>query len=187
MTTIIFRAIENDVEIAFDSQTTQNIGSHRDIKPKVFVNNDIVYAVAGPSALKGLLAHADLPYYESGSCERFVQNVLLPAIRRAVKPLELNEDQHYEILVVVDGRIFEIQDGVEAIQRTDRRHAIGSGWQFAHGALSVGADAWAAANAAAVHDIYTSGIQQTTARTLLGTLPAVGPLLVEAPLEVVAA
>ena len=186
MTTIVFRKIYDDIEIAYDTQTTQGNAGHQTTVEKVFVNNDTILAVSGSTAAKSAIKHADLPEYSHSDPEFFVVRELLPAIRKALAPLDLG-DEAFEVIAVVDGEIFESYKATEANRNVNEVYATGSGWQLALGALAMGGNARDAVNVAGEYDIYTSGAVSTTARTLLGTLPTTGPLLVEAPFEAVAA
>lgn len=187
MTTIVFRKTLGDIEIAYDTQITQGNAIYRAGSPKVFVNNDSVIGCAGSYAVLGALSHADLPRWSGGSTESFLHLTLLPAIREALAPLGLDAEEKFDLLISVGGDIFESICAKDVFMPPLGWAAIGSGDQFAEGALMAGASVQEALDIAISLDAFTSGAVSTTARTLLGTLPTTGPLLVEAPFEAVAA
>lgn len=66
-----------------------------------------------------------------------------------------------DILVAIDGRVYEIDEQFTVSRRSDGLYASGSGYEYALGALSAGASVSLALEIAAEHDVNTGGTLTT--------------------------
>lgn len=172
MTTIIAKEHNGEVHIGFDSQCT-GYSSFELEQDKVFVNNGVIYGVAGRLLVSSQIKNAHMPTPPTlvADTERWVTSVLAPKIRHIlneVSPRRPQDDFEMQILVVVNNRVYEISGDTGAHRRTDGLYAIGSGSPYASGAILGGASVRKALNIAANNDPYTGGrLTVTTARDLL--------------------
>ena len=172
MTTIIAKEHNGDVIIGFDSLVSGGESFEME-QDKVFVNNGVIYGVAGRLLLSTEIKHAHMPTPPADVAEtdRWVSNTLSPKIRRIlndVNPRRHDDSFSMEILVVVNNRVYEIGCDTASYRKISGVYAIGSGSPYASGALSHGATIKDALAIAAKCDSHTGGrLTVTTARKLL--------------------
>lgn len=172
MTTIIAKETSNGVQIGFDSLCT-GFDSFDLEQKKVFVNNGIIFGVAGRLLLATELKHADLPKAPEPSMdvEKWLTARLIPRIRRLlddVAPKRGGDGFEMGILVVVHNKVYEISSDTGWHRRVDGIYTIGSGSPYAFGALSAGGSVKDALQVAASVDPGTGGtLTVTTAAKLL--------------------
>lgn len=182
MTTIIGLQHSNGATLGYDSLCGGD-EKYEEETPKVFANNGIVYGVSGPLTLANVIRHSDLPDPHLGDCDwdvdHWVNATLVPAIldalerRKVLKFEDGKPDLEGAILVVVLGRLYEIDFDTSVSRRTDGRHAIGTGAPYALGALAAGASLREAIEVAASFDVNTGGsISVAMADELLNPLIA---------------
>lgn len=177
MTTIIAIEREGRVAIAADSQTT--FGRHRASTGeahKIFVNNGMVFAVAGSVRGSSVIRYADLPSPDDAGwdVDRWVTTSLIPALIKAwegARALEISSSIAFStnaMLVVVKDRVYKIDPDQGWTRNVDGVYAVGSGGDFALGALYSGSGMLEALRAAAALDVYTAlPLTFTTADALL--------------------
>lgn len=188
MTTIAMREHADGVTIAFDSRVSWDSHVAEVEYPKVFVTNGVIYGVAGDNLMNNVLRYADLPNPDvrqtlGGSgwdVDRWVNNTLIPAILDALvdRAAAVNENGKVsldgQLLLVVRNRVYEVAGGTAWTRRVDKTYAIGSGWQFALGALSAGIGLPEALEIAATHDSGTGHtLHIVQAAELLSATPVV--------------
>lgn len=177
MTTIIGLQHSNGVTLGYDSLCGGD-EKYEEEAPKVFAKNGIVYGISGPLTLANVLRHSYLPelpkHKRDWKLDGWVNNVLVSAIlsalerRKVLKFEDGKPDLEGAILVVVRGRLYEIDFDTSVSRRTDGQHAIGSGAPYALGALAAGASLREAIEVAASFDVSTGGtISVATADELL--------------------
>lgn len=172
MTTIIAIESPHIVQIGYDSLATGH--SSFDLEqPKVFVNNGVVYGVAGRLSLATELKHSQLPKLPAPgtNLDSWVTSTLIPRIRTVLNRGggRMGED-NFEIsmLIVVNERVYQISGDLGWHRRTDGIYAVGSGSPFAAGALYSGSGIATALQIAKDSDPYTGGkLTVTTASKLL--------------------
>jgi len=163
MTTIIMVQLDDDVKIGSDSQTTAGGEVWNMTNPKVIVNNGIIIGTAGEMRLLDILEYTDLPAYEDDiDARKWMVTKFVPHLRAAftkaeIKPMD--EDGCYPIglLVVVDGQVFEIDSSLAVGQVHSGLYSVGSGHEYALGALEAGATVMEALTIARNHDNGTGG------------------------------
>jgi ATP-dependent protease HslVU (ClpYQ) peptidase subunit len=172
MTTIIAKEHAGEVYIGFDSLCTG--GDQFELEQdKVFVNNGVIYGVAGRLLLSTELKHAHMPAApeDVDETDSWMTSVLSPKIRHIlnqIAPRRNSDDFSMQILVVVNNRVYEVSCDSGWHRRVDGQYAIGSGSPYASGALAYGASIQKALSIAANTDPYTGGrLTVTTARKLL--------------------
>lgn len=163
MTTII--AIEHDtgVTMGFDSKVSYGWYGADMEQPKVFANGEIVFGVCGDVLDANVLRYADLPALgpDEWDIDRWVTNRLIPAMTHALKERSASKVSNSKIetggvtLAVVRGRVYRIAGDTAWTRHLDKRYAVGSGYQFALGALAAGASVDQALHIAAAHDLGT--------------------------------
>jgi ATP-dependent protease HslVU (ClpYQ) peptidase subunit len=170
------REHETGVTIGFDSQVSMGWQAEDLEQPKVFVNRGIVYGVAGALVDSNTLKYADLPSVAEvdWDVDRWVATRLLPAIRGALQAagvLEVNNGKiksGCSILAVVKGRVYNIGHDTAFSRNTKGIYAIGSGSDYALGAMAADATIRQALDIAAAHDMGTGGrLTVTQANELL--------------------
>lgn len=173
MTTIIAKETPNGVQIGFDSLCT-GYDSFELEQKKVFVNNGVIYGVAGRLLVATELKQADLPAPPSdpnANIEKWLTVRLLPHLRRIlneVAPRRGDDSFSMQILVVIHNKVYEIGSDTCWTRRTDGTYTVGSGSPYAFGALATGASVSHALRVAAEVDPYTGGrLTVTTADALL--------------------
>lgn len=173
MTTIIAKETNGEVTIGFDSLVSGGEAFEME-QDKVFVNNGVVYGIAGRLLLSTEVKHAHMPTPPANvaDTDSWVSNVLSPKIRHilnTVNPRRGDDSFSMQILVVVNNRVYEIGSDTAWFRKIDGIYAIGSGSPYAAGALAYGASVKNALAIAAERDSYTGGrLTVTTARKLLG-------------------
>jgi ATP-dependent protease HslVU (ClpYQ) peptidase subunit len=176
MTTIIAIEHEAGVTIGFDSKVSFGSGSTQMEAEKVFVNNGVVFGVAGAVLDAQILRYADIPDPEQAGwdTDRWVTNTLIPAMTSALHDRnaptytsgKIKTD--HNALVIVRGWVYEIWSDTSWTRRVDKVYAIGSGSHFARGALSAGGSARLALEVAAKHDKGTgNALTVTNAQELI--------------------
>lgn len=172
MTTIIAKETAGEVFIGFDSLCT-GYDQFELEQNKVFVNNGVIYGVAGRLLLSTELKHAHLPPApeNAGETDSWMTSTLSPKIRHIlndIAPRRGTDDFSMQVLVVANNRVYEISGDTGWHRRVDGLYAVGSGSPYAFGALAHGAPIRAALNIAANTDPYTGGrLTVTTASKLL--------------------
>lgn len=168
MTTIVMVKTEGDVLIAYDSRLT---GGDKVESPdhKVFVNNGVIYGMAGSVLYSNVTRYADLPQPNDMEPAKWLTFELIPELRDLFKDVEMDDTKRsLEMLIVIHGEIFEISSRLAWNRNTDGQYAIGSGAYFAIGAMSAGALVKCAVTIAAKHDECTGDqIHVTTAGKML--------------------
>lgn len=163
MTTIVAIESADGVTLAWDGQTSSGYHPYEGEHSKVFVNNGIVIGVAGAVLGNNILRYANLPHPDEAGwdIDRWITNTLTPAIITALSERHAIEFKNHKVetdnvlLVVVRGRVYQISWDGCWIRRTDGTYAIGSGGDYARGALSAGAGAREALEIAAQHCMGT--------------------------------
>ena len=163
MTTII--AIEHDsgVTIGFDSKVSYGWENADLEQPKVFANGEVIFGVCGDVLDANILRYADLPALgtDEWDVDRWVTNKLIPAMTAALKERNASAVSNSKIetggstLAVVRGRVYRIASDTAWTRHVDGRYAVGSGYQFALGALAAGASVHQALSVAASLDSGT--------------------------------
>lgn len=173
MTTIIAIEKPDGVEFGYDSKGCGDFDGFQVDQHKVFAARGAVYGVAGSLGFANLMKHADLPEApkQAWDCDRWVTNVLTKKIRNlaeAAAPKSTEDGVHANILIAVQGRVYRMTGDLSWTRRSDGIYAIGSGKEFALGALQAGSDTRGALQAAAYFDLHTGyELRVTTAAELL--------------------
>jgi ATP-dependent protease HslVU (ClpYQ) peptidase subunit len=160
MTTIIAIETPYGVEIGCDSQATGGDKIQME-QPKVFRNNGAIYGVAGVALLANEMRYADLPEppKQPANTDKWMTKELVPALRVILEATALkrddNDEYELQIIVVANNRAYEIGGNTGWVRTTSGVYAIGSGCQFALGAISAGSSLPEALEIAAKHDPYT--------------------------------
>lgn len=172
MTTIIAKETINGVEIAFDSLCT-GYDSFDLEQNKVFVNNGIIFGVAGRLLIATELKYADLPTppKSSAGIEKWLTSRLVPKIRQLlneISPRRSGDGFSMSILVVLHDKVYEISGDTGWHRRKDGLYAVGSGSPYAFGVIANGGSVGEALSVAASVDPGTGGrLTVTTASELL--------------------
>jgi hypothetical protein len=178
MTTIIAKETPNGVQIAFDSLCTGYDSFDLD-QNKVFVNAGMIFGVAGRLLIATELKHADLPTPPTASAgiEKWITSRLVPKIRQILNEIAPRRDSDgfgMQILVVIQGKVYEISGDTGWHRRKDGLYTVGSGSPYAFGVLANGGSVGAALRVAASVDPGTGGrLTVTTDKALLDNSTAV--------------
>lgn len=176
MTTIIFKETPKGVKIGFDSQVTTGWRKGELAYDKVFVNNGVIYGVAGAVRDANILKYGNLPEIpdEEWDVDKWVTTELIPAIMGILQAQGALESQNGQassdslLLVAVRGRVYRIGSYFSWLRHPDGLYAIGSGSDYAQGALVAGASVSRSLEIAASLDSYTGQtLKLTTGAALL--------------------
>jgi ATP-dependent protease HslVU (ClpYQ) peptidase subunit len=173
VTTILAIETIAGVQIGCDSQATGGDKIQLE-QPKVFTNNGAIYGVAGTVLLANELRYADFPTppEDPDDTDRWMTRELIPTLRAvlesaAIKPDD-DGDHEMQLIIIANGRAYEIGGNTGWMRNTAGVYAVGSGGHFAAGAISAGASLEQALEIAAKHDPYTGyQLTSTTDRELL--------------------
>ena len=165
MTTIIMKEHEGGVTIGFDAQTSAGYQNYESPVPKVIVNNGVIFGIAGDVLDANIIQYADLPSAEDAGwdVDRWVTNDLIPAVMQALVERHATSFENNKIetgntiLAAVKGRVYQIHGDTSWVRRTDGTYAVGSGSEYALGALRAGVDIREALDIASYHDMGTGG------------------------------
>jgi ATP-dependent protease HslVU (ClpYQ) peptidase subunit len=168
MTTIVAIETSSGVTIGADSKVTDSTGAHwihRDAKKITKVGK---YLIAGSGDVDALdIAHhlwtpPTPTVKDKKDIYHFIIAKVIPSLKRAMKDNDYkiipdkDEDERFNLIIAVEGRVFEVADGFSVVMREDGIYGIGSGSNLARGALYAGATIEQALTIAATHDIYTA-------------------------------
>lgn len=140
MTTMIMVQTPDDVIIGWDSQMTAGREKSGATTPKFFVKGGIVIGVAGTFAALDQIETMDLPDYDGSDPRRWIIETLAPRVRATLTdiPGVVGKDGSYGkvgVFAVVDGQAFEFDNLLSATQSTEGVYAMGTGGEYARGAL----------------------------------------------------
>lgn len=178
MTTIIFKETKSgNVKVAYDSQVSSGWRKAELGFDKVFVNNGMIFGVAGAVRDANIIKYAPLPSIPDAEwdVDKWVVTTLIPAIAGALSgnyaTAFVNQQISTEnnILVAVRGRVYKLATDLAMVRYPDSVYAIGSGSDYVYGALAAGASIKNALAVAAELDSFTGQeLKLTSAHALLG-------------------
>lgn len=160
MTTIVFVEKPDHVEVAFDSKVSSGY-SHSELEQaKVFESSGILYGVAGNLSVANIIEGLDIKPPKTSvpsEVDKWVTFGLLGQLRKILS--NVYQDGKFEfpghMLIVVKNRVYEIGPDYSRCRVTSGNYTIGSGSNFAKGALDQGASAEQAVSIAAENDAFT--------------------------------
>lgn len=160
MTTIVFVEKPDHVEVAYDSKVSMGYTHSELEQQKVFESHGILYGVAGALSVANIIEGLEIKPPKTSipsEIDRWVTFELLGYIRKIMA--QVAEKGQYEIeahiLLVVKNRVYKIGADYSRVRVTSGKYAIGSGSEYAMGALEQGASAEQAVRVAATHDSGT--------------------------------
>lgn len=167
MTTVLAIEKAGDVTFASDSQVSVGGMKHPDSFQKVFRNGDVVFGLAGKVRTANILRFMDVPRIDpklkGDEVDRWVTKTLIPAMQTALTDARAVEDDKGEldtsshVLVAVKGRCYRIGADFSWFRTGTGIYGIGSGSDYAMGALHAGAPILDALKIASKLDSYTGG------------------------------
>jgi hypothetical protein len=165
MTTVVAIQHDDGVEMIADSQINANSQPyfHSDMV-KIVERGKYLIGVAGRVvALQAIQNAWNPPALGAfkGSLYTFMITKVIPSLKSFIDDSKLFTDKDKEdgdlfsILIAINGNLFEIDQDYSVARRESGVYAIGSGADYALGALTVGASPIEAINAAALLDVNT--------------------------------
>lgn len=165
MTTVIAIQHDDGVDMIADSQINANGQPyfHADMV-KIVERGKYLIGVAGRVvALQAIQNAWNPPTLSSykGTLYNFVITKVIPSLKSFIDDSKLFTDKDKEdgdlfsILIAINGNLFEIDQDYSVARRESGVYAIGSGSDYALGALTVGASAMQAMEVAASLDVNT--------------------------------
>ena len=166
MTTVIAIQHDDGVEMIADSQINSSGKPyfHEDMV-KIVDRNKYLLGVAGRvialQAIQNSWNPPTLSATYKGSIYNFVITKIVPSLKMFIDESKMFSDKEKEdgelfsILLAIKGEVFEIDEDYSVARRADGIYAIGSGADFALGAMMAGADPQQAMNIAALFDVNT--------------------------------
>lgn len=164
MSTLLMVQERGDVLLGWDSQLTKGNQITYMKERKFWAQGEVVYGVGGLVRAKSLLESSDLPTYDYEAKPRdWVVQQWVPAIRKVLRgETSLTDDDGdmtgWNLFMVVGGEAFTVDTMFDPAQSESGLYAMGSGSEFALGALTVGATISEALRAAETLDVYTGGM-----------------------------
>lgn len=165
MTTVVAKKVSDTVwQFAYDSQVTAGNRAEDYGLSKVFSNGSYVFGGAGYVRTLNVLETAKFPQITAKDKNTYswVVNKFVPALQSAFRTAMIMEVQNEQaesnssILMWVRGEVFAIGHDFSAIPVYDY-DVVGSGSNFAFGALDAGASAKKAVKIATKRDVYSGG------------------------------
>lgn len=163
MTTVVAVQTEDDVILAWDSKATRDNEQGTLKAQKVWCRDGIVFAVSGSTRFMDLIYTGSFPPYDGSEARRWIITNLVPAVQELIAnsghgEILLNESSLTSgLMVVVDGQIFGMDTSLSPFQFTEGIYGMGSGADYAKGALYAGKNIEEAVGIAAILDPYTGG------------------------------
>lgn len=112
------------------------------IIPKVFERNGYLIGYAGSfkigKVLQYIVNFPDIPpkMNTHEKLDEFLNGIVMPNIGKQVKELEIDkEDMDFDLILAINGHIFEISNSWDALEASLDFLAIGSGTKYALGSL----------------------------------------------------
>lgn len=170
MTTIVAVPTPKGIRFAWDTQTTA--GNRAKIgDDKVFRNGSVVFGVAGYKRTSNILQYMSVPdqdtHKKDYDTRKWIVTKLIPAVLKAVKDAgagSTDSDKSYingHVIVAVDDVVGYLGDDLSFVEDELGAYAIGSGSEFALGALVAGVSPKDSVKVAAALDLYTGGDVRT--------------------------
>lgn len=160
MTTIVMLEKDDHVEVAFDSKVSAGY-SHGELEQnKVFESSGILYGVAGNVSVANIIEGLDIKPPKTSvpsEIDKWVTFELMGQIRKIMGEVYQDGKFHFpgQMLIVVKNRVYSIGPDYSRVRLTSGNYAIGSGSEFAKGALDSGMSALKAVSVAADNDAFT--------------------------------
>lgn len=169
MTTIVAKRLTNKPGIIFACDDQVTYGSMRkSIDTKIIVKDSVIFGFAGSVRDFNLIKHSlTVPKFGKSAKEnpeRWVVNKLIPAIKKVLEDGGNLETQHGQsssdsvLIVSVPGLCGYIGQNFSLTGIDEPYWSVGSGSEFAFGALACGATAEDAVSVAGMFDIYTGDL-----------------------------
>ena len=166
MTTVIAIQYDQGVDMIADSQINANGKPyfHPDMV-KIVERNKYLIGIAGRViALQAIQNNWNPPALNAtykDSLYKFVITKIVPSLKMFIEDAKIFTDKEKEVgelfsvLIAIKGELFEIDEDYSVSRREDGVYAIGSGSEYALGALMAGADMQSAMQIAASLDVNT--------------------------------
>ncbi|MCK9600315.1 MAG: hypothetical protein M0R06_14820 [Sphaerochaeta sp.] len=164
MTTIAARQTKKGVEFAYDTRATWH--HNVDGVDKVFTNGEVTFALSGNLRIANLLEHAlEVPEFAEKDTDlvKWAVAKLIPAIVACVKEGDATNTKEGSVglqlqgIFAVRGLCAYLADDGSVVLNSEGLYAVGSGSEFAIGALAHGSSPEEAVAIAARYDSYTGG------------------------------
>jgi len=171
MTTIIGVQYENSCLLIADSLVTDETGrswSHPDMQ-KLSRNGAFIIGGSGEVSPCDITQHVWTPPNPTAKDKqdvyKFMIKKAMPSLRKCLKDNGFNFEEsqdkdsgpRFQFLIAVCGQLFDVMDDLSVQRSLDGFYAVGSGAQFALGALHSGAKPMRAMNIAAKLSIFSEG------------------------------
>ena len=164
MTTIIGVQHQWGVEMAADSQITWGDRPMNAFGVNKIINrNGYLIGAAGESRITDFICYEWKPLKppQSGDMYVFVASRLTPQLRKALTDANIEfKGAEFTILLAVKGQLFIISSDLTVVRDEDGLYGIGTGGDYALGALHAGATVEQAVMIAMRLDINTGGVVQ---------------------------
>ena len=167
MTTIVAVQYEDKVTFGADSQVTSPTGrrSSHPLMVKISERNDFIIAGSGECAPCDIAQHLWIPPIPNNKdwndLYHFMISKVVPSLKACFKEQEYkwdsdDDETKFCFLIAVGGQIFEISDDFSISLDSKGFYGVGSGSNYAIGALSAGATLAKALKIASDNDVYSS-------------------------------
>ena len=162
MTTILGVQHKNGLTLAADLQVTSGDRPyiHPDLE-KIAAVGQLLVACAGSARFADTALNLwKPPTYDGHSSEyKFMVSKIIPSLRNTmeVNSVTLKDDEQFQMLIGINGKLFEIATDYTVLVSSSNIYGIGSGSAYGIGALAAGADIETAVKISAKFDINTGG------------------------------
>lgn len=165
MTTIAAKQYADKFTIAWDHQiTTGNSVGGTVNKVLKFLDGQVVIGVGGSVRIFNLIQVMDMPTPTPGEPDLWMTKTFIPALAATLKEGDvLTVDKgtatgDMRLIVLVEGQGYIVASSLAWYRPADGLYAIGSGDDFAIGAMYAGVDPKRAVEIAALNDVYTGSL-----------------------------
>ena len=167
MTTIVAYQYPDKAVIYCDNQVTSGHIRYNDKRmAKISRRGEYLIAGAGEVQACDIAQHIWLPPAptpkDSKDLYHFMITKVMPSLRKCLKDNgynfedDIDDDYRFKFIIALEGQLFEVDDDCSICVRDDGLYGVGSGSEFALGAMHAGASPLKALEIASRLDVFTS-------------------------------
>lgn len=163
MTTLVAVQSSTGIQVGYDSQMTRSNEATQMTTGKFFARGGVVYGLAGLLRARDVIETADIPDYDGTHPRMWLLKVWVPAMKAALRGEPSIYDQEagraadWSVIVILGGEVFLLDTLFNPSQSERGIYTLGSGGDYARGALYAGISLSGALHVAADIDPYTGG------------------------------
>jgi ATP-dependent protease HslVU (ClpYQ) peptidase subunit len=161
MTTIVAAEYEDKAVMIADTLVSADNATYKDPRmSKITESGQYLIGVAGDVGVCNIINHIwkpPAPTIKDKDLFKFVITKTVPSLRAVLDNNSIKPELDFQVLIALKGQVFEIDSDFATTVQDEGLYAIGSGGEYAMGALFYGADPMGAITTAAKLDPKTGG------------------------------